>query len=368
MSFVDYTQTNRPVFNIDLNLPPYKRWQEVGRNERVRLGKFLVDIEKTSTQLAGEWLQGVRPKVKPLLIKLLKGGVKVTGPIAVLVARIFGEEYQEEIRGLAHGSGHDLTTLFLANLMYDISVGHEGFRTACSSFSTTLNDVPILVRNMDWNLPKSTGRNTVITRLWKGSRSYMNVAPLGCIGVLSAMRSGAWAVTLNQAPPNGLPQIFQWPAMHRLRAACDASLTYSSLIRRIREFSTMTSFFAHLVGTKAEEQAVIEHVADGSLVRKVSQGGHLIQTNHFISKTHCHLNPQDDGCMSVEGAYQCWRYEALEKKMRVRPKNLERALDKLSPVTYEATMNSMVLRPADGDAIVRVRSSPLHKFYRPWAK
>lgn len=355
MSFVDYSQTNRPVFEIDLNQSPYERWQEVGMQERARLGRFLADIKKMAVKIAKDELQGVSPTVRPLLIALLEGGVTVSGRIAVLVARIFGEEYQEEIRGLAFGSGHDLTTLFLANLMYDISVGQEGFRTACSSFSTTLDDVPILVRNMDWNLPRSTGRNTVITHFWKGSRSYTNIAPLGCVGVLSAMRVGAWAVTLNQAPPNGLPQIFQWPAMHRLRAACDASLTYSSLIRRIREFSTMTSFFAHVIGTKAQEQAVIEHVADGPLVRKVSQDGHLIQTNHFISETHYHLNPQDDDRMSADGEYQCWRYEALEKRLKTRPTTLRRALNKLSPVTYEATMNSMILRPADGESIVRVR-------------
>ena len=184
----------------------------------------------------------------------------------------------------------------------------------------------------------------------------MNIAPLGCVGVLSAMRSGAWAVTLNQAPPNGRPQIFQWPAMHRLRAACDVSLSYSSLIRRIREFPTMTSFFAHVVGIKADQQAVIEHVADGSLVRKLPQSGHLIQTNHFISEAHDHLNPQDDGCMGVDGEYECWRYEALEKRLKTRPTTLRRALGKLAPVTYEATMNSMILRPADGESIVRVRN------------
>lgn len=355
MQLINYTRTKRPTFEIDLNLPPYRRWQEVGRRESVRLGEFLEDIKRMCDQHAEASLEKLTPTFRPLLRKLLHRGVKVTGSIAALVAALFGEEYQEEIRGLAHASGHDLSTLFLANLMYDISVGRDGIRTACSSFSTTLEKVPILVRNMDWNLPRSTGRNTVITRFWKGSRSYMNVAPLGCVGVLSAMRSGAWAVTLNQAPPNGLPQIFQWPAMHRLRAACDASLSYSSLIRRIREFATMTPFLAHVVGTKAEQQAVVEHVADGSLVRKVPLGGHLIQTNHFISEAHDHLNPQDDGCMGVDGEYECWRYAALEKMLKTRPTTLRQALGKLAPVTYEATMNSMILRPADGESIVRVR-------------
>jgi hypothetical protein len=355
MSLIDYSQTKRPVFEIDLDLAPYDRWQEVGRRQRARLGRFLGDIRKMAEEHAEAWLKQFSKPKQPLIRSLLRGGVKVTGPLAVFVARIFGEEYQEEIRGLAHASGHDLNTLFLANLMYDISVGLAALPTACSSFSTTLDDTPVLVRTMDWALPRSTGKYTFITRFGKGRNSYVNIAPLGCVGVLSAMRTGAWAVTLNQAPPNGLPRILQWPAMHRLRAACDASLGYASLVRRIREQQTMTSFFAHAVGTKAHEQTVIEHVAETSHIRKVRPEGHLIQTNHFTSKKYKHLNPRDDGCMDADSDYQCWRYYELEKKLKKQAATLRGTFGKLSPVTHEDTMNSMILRPADGASIVRVR-------------
>ena len=58
------------------------------------------------------------------------------------------------------------------------------------------------------------------------------------------------------------------------------------------------------------------------------------------------------GCSAVDAVG--WA-NTLEKRLKTRPKTLGRALDKLSPVTYEATMNSMILRPADGELIVRVR-------------
>ena len=45
----------------------------------------------------------------------------------------------------------------------------------------------------------------------------------------------------------------------------------------------------------------------------------------------------------------------MERELKTRPRMLGRALDKLSPVTCKVTMNSMVLRPADGESIVRVR-------------
>lgn len=50
MSLIDYSQTKRPVFEIDLDLAPYDRWQEVGRRERARLGRFLGDISERSVK------------------------------------------------------------------------------------------------------------------------------------------------------------------------------------------------------------------------------------------------------------------------------------------------------------------------------
>jgi hypothetical protein len=67
-----------------------------------------------------------------------------------------------------------------------------------------------------------------------------------------------------------------------------------------------------------------------------------------------HLNPQEEDDISVSGEYQCQRYDSLEKKLKMRPKKLRRALDKLSPVTHQATMSSSVLRSADGESIVQV--------------
>jgi len=362
MPLLDYTRTKRPVYDIDLDADPYDRWQEVGRRNKAKLGRFLRDIEAMAHELvdtvlpaAPSWMPDfVKSTTAALVRPLTTGAARVGGKLASSIARSFGEDYQAEIRGLAAASGLPESKLFLANLTYDLTVGREGLYGACSSFSVTVEEMPMLVRNMDWSMPESTGRYTVMTRLHKGSNSYINVAPLGCVGVLSAMRAGAWAVTLNQAPPTGRPQPFQWPAMHRLRAACDKSLTFPSLVRNIMEYQTMTSFFAHAVGTKPSEQVVIESAADSFLKRKAAPGKPLIQTNHFIHANHRHHNGEE---WQGRDCDICDRYAAIHERLKKKPKDFADAFSRIRgrPVTHSETMNQMALRPADGKAVVRVR-------------
>jgi hypothetical protein len=363
MPLVDYTRTKRPVFDVDLDADPYDRWQEVGRRNRAKLGRFLRDIESMCHDLVGErvpkapaWMPDFLTSISSSIIRPLTLGLgRVTGKLAATIARSFGEDYVAEIRGLAHASALPESKLFLANLIYDISVGGEGYRTACSSFSVVVDGAPVLVRNMDWAQPESTGRFTIMTRFHKGRHSYINVAPLGCVGVLSAMRVGAWAVTLNQAPATGRPQMLQWPSMHRLRKACDSSLTFPSLVRRLTEYQTMTAFFAHAVGTKPTEQLVIESTSETFLKRRAAPGRPLIQTNHFVLDDHRHHNGEDyqgDDCEI------CDRYAALHARLRKKPKDFADAFSRIRgrPVTHSETMNQMALRPADGKAVVRVRA------------
>jgi hypothetical protein len=366
MPLVDYTRTKRPVFDVDLEADPYDRWQEVGRRNKAKLGRFLRDIETAAHALADDfvernstWLPDVLgTTTKWLLRTLLSGGGRLSGKAAALLARMFGEDYQAEIRGLAHASGLPESKLFLANLTYDLTVGHEGLYGACSSFSTVVAGAPVLVRNMDWAFPESTGRYTVMTRFHHGGANYVNIAPLGCVGVLSAMRPGAWAVTINQAPANGWPQIFQWPAMHRVRKACDSSLTFPTLLRHLDDYQTMTSFFAHVVGTKPSEQTVIESYADSFHRRRATAGRPLIQTNHYVSSFGHDLNPSKEADENGEYWDTYPRYDALAKRLRTtKPKSMREAIGILarSPVTHSATMNQMALRPASAEAIVRVR-------------
>jgi len=133
-----------------------------------------------------------------------------------------------------------------------------------------------------------------------------------------------------------------------------------SLVRRIRNEQTLTPFFAHAVGTKPEQQVLIEHAATRTHLRRPDPTGVLIQTNHFVSSKNACLNlgAMDDlGNTDRTDDFYCGRYEALERRLAKRPGSVKEAFEKLarSPVTYENTMNAMLLRPSSGQSVVRVR-------------
>ena len=123
----------------------------------------------------------------------------------------------------------------------------------------------------------------------------------------------------------------------------------------------MTPFFAHVVGTQPAQQVVVEGVAHDFYRRRAKPGEPLIQTNHFVSAKHQHLNwTKQQLAEQTEEIWEatCDRYEALKRRLQRKPQTLTEALAVLrySPVTHSDTMNQMDLRPGDGEAIVRVRS------------
>jgi len=308
-----------------------------------------------------EALEGIPQRLRPLIRAAAHGTGRVAGRILGTVAGCFGGEYAAEIQGLAAAAEAPFSQVFLSNLMYDLTQmsDHWSGASACSSFSFNLKGTPTLARNMDWCLPAGVGRHTVLVRFHRGGKSYLSVGVVGLVGVLSAMYEGHWAVTLNQAPVQRLAiRYTQWPALHRLRAACDGFGSFRSVTRRLRAFQTMSPFFVHAVGVKPTEHVVLSSLGHEFHVRRKTASA-LIQTNHFVDDLE-RLNPPDtfldaDGC---EWRYDSRpRYEALQRRLRELPKSLDESLRKLqrSPVTTEATQQQMVLRPATGEYALRVR-------------
>jgi hypothetical protein len=116
----------------------------------------------------------------------------------------------------------------------------------------------------------------------------------------------------------------------------------------------MTPFFAHAIGTKPQQQVVIESTARAFLKRRPKPGASLIQTNHFVLDDHRHHNGED---YQGEDCEICDRYAAIQQRLKKKPKDFADAFSRIRgrPVTHSETMNQMALRPADGKAIVRVR-------------
>jgi hypothetical protein len=352
------------IFDVDLNDVPSRRW----RSAAEQIGESVCSITQDVVDFCDEYLECLPRWLSPIAKLATHGAASLTGRVVGTVASLYRQEYSTEIKSIAKIAGVSYPQLLLGNVMYDLSQwydyrfgGEASFPAACSSFSCNLpGGIPVLARNMDWAIPESLGSHTVVIRFHRGRRSYLSVGVAGMVGVLSAMYPNHWAVTLNQAPVAQLGvRLAQTPALQRLRHACDQFGGYRKLVQHIQEYQSMSPFFAHVVGRKADQHCVINGCGDGYWVRE-KDGDCLIQTNHFVDEEWDHLNGPDE--WEEDGVVWTWdskpRYRSLKRRLRRLPETVTEAMTKLkrSPVTNENTMQQMAFCPGLGEWRLRVAS------------
>lgn len=362
MPLVEYSAAGFPVHDVDLALPTGERWRDVCEAEGCNIAALLSDVVDECVDSIG-CLPGF---LQPVVKAAARGSASLGGWIVDRIAALFGQDYVAEIRGIARHADLPLGQVVLGNLVYDICQigGIPG--VGCSSYSVALDGRPTLARNMDWIFPKSTGHHSRLIRFHKGRQHYLSVSVLGCVGVVSAFCPGRWAITLNQAPSDGLgTNWFQWPTLQRLRKVCDGFGTYRSVVRRVQEYQTMSPFFAHVVGIEPDEQTVIAGLGESFRRRGPTRTGDatspLIQANHYLHADLEEHNPtrgmwEEQGNNYYYDTYP--RQRSLERRLASAPRNLEQVVRKLrgSPVTTEDTQHQMVFQPASGLARVWIRN------------
>ena len=213
-----------------------------------------------------------------------------------------------------------------------------------------------MARNLDWHRPKSLGAYSALVRFWKGNRYlYESVGFPGFVGVLSAQREGAWAVTLNQSPcVQSRVDLSQMPACMHLRAACDRASSYGSLVRQIGPWRAMSPYFTHVVGTRRDQQCLMQNIGGHYFHHEPFAWG-LAQTNHYLDRA-------DGARVNLLAGWRkgerCDRYNLLVGRLRRRrAKTLEDGFGVLRgwPITHGGTIQQMVMRPATGSLRLRVR-------------
>lgn len=353
-----------PTYDIDLDQPPRERWAEFAQDEAESIHEILGDVETCIHEELSPYLCA---PLRAALTTLATGG----GWVLRQIVNQFGEEYTEELAGIAQHAEVPVGKLMLGNLIYDFTSLAEMYGCGCSSASFEVDGSPVLVRNMDWVVPRSTGRHTKVIRFHRGNKHYTSVGVAGVVGVLSAY-TDQWAVTVNQAPVvNSLSTLsgwlsaptllFKWPALQRVRAVCDRLPSYNGLVLGLRSTETIVPFFAHAIGSKTKEHTVVTHVGGTSTIR--TKRHNLVQTNHYVSGKYAKYNPKngDDWEWDTYGRYSDLKSEltiALENNLAevVKERGLSAALNLLRCVTGEDTMQQMALWPAQAQMLLKTRN------------
>ena len=357
MKLFEYPETRLPTYDVDLEAPPDVRWKHIAQKEAKNIGRLLDDVVGLCSARARRFPLVVRP----LVIAAGKGLAGLSGRVVDMIAGCFGEEYVAEIRSIAKHADQPLSHVMLGNLTYDLCQMAGIYGLGCSSYSCNIDGMPTLVRNMDWVWPRSTGRHSRLIRFHRGNDYYTSVSVLGCVGVVSAFCPGKWAVTINQAPTEGTTtSFFQWPVLQRLRNVCDQMGTYRDVVTGLQEYQTMTSFFAHVIGTRPKQHTVITGLGD-SFRRRGMKGDKLVQTNHFAGHRDLEELNGPERWEDEEG--QEWycdshdRAKSLTRRLKAPPRTLAEARSKIctSAVTSTDTAQQMVFQPASGYSKVWLR-------------
>ena len=357
MKLFEYPETRLPTYDVDLEAPPDVRWKHIAQKEAMNIGRLLDDVVGLCSARARRFPLVVRP----LVIAAGKGLAGLSGRVVDMIAGCFGEEYVAEIRSIAKHADQPLSHVVLGNLMYDGCQMAGIYGLGCSSYSCNIDDKPTLVRNMDWVWPRSTGKHSRLIRFHRGNDCYTSASVLGCVGVVSASCPGKWAVTINQAPTEGATMsYFQWPVLQRLRYVCDQMGTYRDVVTGLQEYQTMTSFFAHVIGTRPKQHTVITGLGD-SFRRRGMKGDKLVQTNHFAGHRDLEELSGPERWEDEEG--QEWycdshdRAKSLTRRLKAPPRTLAEARSKIctSVVTSTDTVQQMVFQPASGYSRIWVR-------------
>ena len=357
MKLFEYPETRLPTYDVDLEAPPDVRWKHIAQKEAKNIGRLLDDVVGLCSARARRFPLVVRP----LVIAAGKGLAGLSGRVVDMIAGCFGEEYVAEIRSIAKHADQPLSHVMLGNLTYDLCQMAGIYGLGCSSYSCNIDGMPTLVRNMDWVWPRSTGRHSRLIRFHRGNDYYTSVSVLGCVGVVSAFCPGKWAVTINQAPTEGTTtSFFQWPVLQRLRNVCDQMGTYRDVVTGLQEYQTMTSFFAHVIGTRPKQHTVITGLGD-SFRRRGMKGDKLVQTNHFAGHRDLEELNGPERWEDEEG--QEWycdshdRAKSLTRRLKAPPRTLAEARSKIctSAVTSTDTMQQMVFQPASEYSRIWVR-------------
>ena len=359
MPMVDYDKYRGTTVDVDLAAPPAERWNDAVDEWGDECHEMMEEVVDCCKEYIEEWPTYLRP-----LVKIAIGGATVLGGhVTAIVAKLFGQEYIAEIGGIARHAGISYPQMVVANLQYDFTLAYEkAFGGACSSFSCNLpGGVPVLARNMDWGWPDTIGARTQVVKFHRGRRHYKSVGIIVMVGVLSAMYSGKWAATLNQAPIDKLGvRYLQTPALQRLRESCDGLGGFSNFVNRLQEYQTMAPFFVHAVGCRPQQHVVVNGMGQW-YEKRGAEEKYLIQTNHFVGPELCEYNGPDEGIFpdGEEWVFDSKpRYRVIRNRLQKQlPRSVKSARKKLDrqPVTNELTMQSMAFCPGRDEMMLKVR-------------
>jgi len=129
--------------------------------------------------------------------------------------------------------------------MLVIQLCYEVF-SACSTFTTNINDKTVMIRTMDWDLPCLKGSTYQMKAYKDGEYIYTATRFFGSVGIFTALTQNKIAVALNYRRTQDiniksiLSNMYKtlklyYPSSYLIRQVCEMNATFSLFVRYIKE-------------------------------------------------------------------------------------------------------------------------------------
>jgi hypothetical protein len=324
-----------PAYDIDLRAPERERWKPV------------IDKEATlARRLADEALRAIGGFYKWLHWPV--------GAVPGRVYRLMGGLYVDELRAWGEAMNFWPSALALINCAYELSHLDPSYKMGCTAGARWIDPLGMVhVRNLDWH-PSTLGRGTRIFRFHGPDHDFVTVGFPGFVGVLSGMVPRRYSVTINWAPPQGIPN-FEFSPAFLLRRTLETCGTYEAAIRRLETTRLSTSAFFTVVGAERGQACVIERTKVSARMRR-AMGDVIVHANDYMAVDFAGSNEAIRRVApdEVESEYLCSQrrrvqlHEALASLPGAGSEDALMALLRRPPLLNDQTCQQMIFYPTSG--------------------
>ncbi len=277
------------TIQINLNLPPGERW--------LIAEKYTSEIDA----LIGCYWKEIKD-FKFLFDEVAEAYTQAFIP----------SEFLEEIECISRFSAYSKDEILFTNLYYDIIK----FAFGCTAFAVNTEEGILHARNLDWWTDENllAKHSKVFDYQKDGKTIFKTVGWMGFVGVLSGMKPGKFAVTLNAILSDDPPSIAK-PVTFLLRELLQGESNYDSAVKTLAETSIACDCLLLVSGINKDQFCVVERTPERSRIRKSL--GQIVVANDYKLLDPEKPDTKDEN--NVLAATSCKRYNTAEKLLLEKP-------------------------------------------------
>jgi hypothetical protein len=196
-------------YKVSLDLSPEHRWTEVVLDNISRLTRVMDELDRL---IPSGWISY---------------GVESIMAAATYMNIVY---YSAELRAISTITKIPLGKLVMLQLYYELNAH-------CTSIVTNSKQGACLTRTMDWELPLLK-QLTIEVEFMKGGRQvFVATTWVGCVGIFTGMKPGAFAVSLNYRRTNDSVALnvaktilYAWPTSFLIREVLTSAQSYEEAV------------------------------------------------------------------------------------------------------------------------------------------